>query len=633
MIPGPRNGRGLLLADTVSRPALEVDLSTGTATGFGGLRRLLDALAAAGARFGELPTRHPAEWGWLTRPDARNLAVLARLARPASERRLRRECEQTFRVLAVAAAAVCRGAESLGVPVLLHGVGRADLPSLCGVVRAVEYAAATGIGRLRVSPRDAVLVAPLRSAAADTRVERARCLRALGFDVAATELRVLPWPAPRRPAPEDPYGVPEEALFAAALAPSGTTVDRIGAALAYCRLAFLSSNWEGIAVVASGCLPLAARLTARDVARMAAAWPSGADAYPADVFGADARGADLEEDEAPVGGLGATGFEPPTLRHPGDLHAHFLKLLGVQASFRRQHTDALGYFRAMREVDGPLSAETLAQSHLYAGVTLAKRQDLLPEAVAEVTAGFAALPARAAEPASTRRERGWLHNLRGYTHFVQGALAAALEQERAAFGCIDGCTDARSVQLRIDLVSNVSVLQESAGRLDQALQTWEWLAVDDVPVTASFGTHHSYRAGGLQVRAGDVENALPRLDESLRRCVGAADDFHEFEIAAELGALLLGRGRRVASAELFDRAALAATRLGDPYRMAVAAVGGAASRGVRVDEHTAGLARLSGTQSRRAQALVEGCRQGADPICLLPHVRTMLDRPFDLIDV
>jgi tetratricopeptide (TPR) repeat protein len=613
MIPAQQNDLGTLLADTSSRSAVEVDLATGPVASLAGMRRVLAALTEAGAGFGDLPARHPAEWGRLTRPSHENGLALADLALSASERRLHRESEQTFRVLSVAAAAICQGSESLGVPVVLRGVGCTDMPSLRGVVRTAEFSAATGIGQVQVPAADAVQVPPVPDPAADTRAERARALRALGVQVDAADLHVL-----RPPGPGWGAAAPAEAadalLFEAALAPGAGPAARIVAALAYCRSSFYSSNWEGMALAAAACLPIAARLTQGDVAAIAA-----------EVLAPQAAG-DGTGDQA-------IEFEAALLRHPGDLRAHLLKVLGVQASFRGLQDEALGYFRAMRDLDGPISLETRAQSHLYCALTLVKRQHRLPDAVAELEAGFEAVKERAGEPPSVRRERGWLHNLRGLAFVTEGDLVAAFDHEKTAMGCIEGSTDASSVHLRVNLVSNISVLQERAGRLGQAIQTWERFRREGTEADPRFVKHHAYRAGGLRVRAGDADGAEPRLVESLGRCADAADDFHEFEIAAELGTLLLGHGRGDEAAGHYERATLAAARLGDPYRMAVAAAGLAATTRGGIGEHTADLALRSVTQAPKAQALVSACREGTDPRSFLPVVRTKLNRPFDAINL
>jgi tetratricopeptide (TPR) repeat protein len=364
-------------------------------------------------------------------------------------------------------------------------------------------------------------------------------------------------------------------------------------------------------IVAGICLPVATQLTAVDLAGLID-----------DQAGAES-GAETQ----------AIEFEPALLRSVGDVRGYLLKVLGIQASFRGRHDEAVGYFRAIREVDGPISTEIRAQSHLYSALTLAKRRHQLAAAGTELDAGFAAVSEHPAESISCRRERGWLHNLRALTLFAQQDLVAALDHEKAALSCIDQLADASSVHLRVNLVSNISVLQERAGKFESALRTWDRLGAAGSSSDATFVKHHAYRAGGLRLRAGDNAEGLVRLSASLEHCVRLADDFHECEIAMELGTHLLASGDHAAASDRYDQAATAAARLGDPYRMALSEVGRSAAEGVRVGHQTALLAMESLTHPVAAQALAQGCQEGADPLTLLPAPRTKLNRPFDLINI
>jgi tetratricopeptide (TPR) repeat protein len=604
-----QTGLAVEFVDQPITSAVEADLATGPASAFAGLRRALGSLREAGADFGALPERYPAEWAVLT-GGGQAMARLAGLALSASERRLHRESEQTFRVLAVAALALCRGTSDLDTPLLLRGLGRTDLASLQGLIRAAECSAATGQGRFFVTLADAIEVDPMTVPAADFRAERSRYLRLLGLDVEPDGFNTGTAAGVTHPAESTESREQYAAPFQTALSPDVPPRERVAAALAYSRLSFYAGNWEGMAIVAGACLPAVGRLTDDDVT-----WLGGNSATGAD------------EDNH------AIEFEPALLRHRDDVRGFLLKVLGIQAAFRDRHDDAILYFRTIRDTEGPLSAETRAQSHLYAALTLTKRKQRLEEAVAELEAGFAAVPLRPGEPASQRRERGWLHNLRGLTLFAERDMVAAFEQERAALDCIDGLYDASSVHLRVNLVSNISVLQESAGKLQQAQATWERFRDSVFEQDAKFVKHHAYRAGGLRIKAGDEAGGAVELGESLRRCVELADDFHECEIAIELGTLLLRRGDATAAAEHYDQGAAAATRLGDPYRMAVAEVGRAATARLRRVPATDILGSASAclVQPERLRALIEGCQSGADLLSLLPGPRTKLNRPFDLV--
>lgn len=603
-----QTGLAVEFVDQPITSAVEADLATGPASAFAGLRRALGSLQEAGADFGALPERYPAEWAVLT-GEGQAMARLAGLAISASERRLHRESEQTFRVLAVAALALCRGTSDLDTPLLLRGLGRTDLASLQGLIRAAECSAATGHGRFFVTLADAIEVEPMTAPAADFRAERSRYLRLLGLGIEPDGFHTGTAASVTHPAggieSQGQYAEP----FVTALNPDVAPRERAAAALAYSQLSFYTGNWEGMAIVAGACLQAVGQLTDNDVA-----W-----------LGGENSTAGAGEDNH------AIEFEPALLRHRDDIRGFLLKVLGIQAAFRGRHDDAIFYFRSIRDTEGPLSAETRAQSHLYTALTLTKRKQRLEEAVAELQAGFAAVPQQPGEPASQRRERGWLHNLRGLTLFAERDMVAAFEQEKAALDCIDGLYDASSVHLRVNLVSNISVLQESAGRIQQAQATWERFRDTVFEQDAKFVKHHAYRAGGLRIKAGDEIGGAAELGESLLRCVELADDFHECEIAIELGTLLLGLGNAAGAAEHFDQGAAAATRLGDPYRMAVAQVGRAAAARRAPTADILGSASACLVQPERLRALIDGCHSGVDLLSLLPLPRTKLNRPFDLV--
>ncbi|MFI0723505.1 hypothetical protein [Streptomyces sp. NPDC021224] len=588
--------------------ALEIDLGTGPSEGFAGLRRAIGALRDAGADFGPLSRLRPGEWEVLAPPcgtsgGGQPPGLLDETTIPASERRLHRESEHTFRVLSAAAVALCRGSQEVGRPVLLRGTGTTDLPTLRGLIRTAEYQRATGVGTLAIAPAENAGAGPADGGPLDFRAERARCLRLAGA------APLPPGSGPRAGGtPPAAAATAEGRLFHQALDTSADAVDRLRAAVQYLLLAFASANWEGAALVAAGCLPLTDALPPGATARLAG--------------GLTAHGTQAFE------------LEPEIFRHPADVRAFLLKALGIQATFRERHDDAVVWFRAMRATDGPLSPEALGQSHLLAALTLVKRRNALTEAVGEVEAGLAALPAAPGEPDSVRRERGWLHNLRGLTLTVQRDLVGALRHEQEAWASLQGLTDPSSVHLRVNLVSNISVLQEKAGKHAQALRTWQRFGGSGFTTDTKFVKHHAYRAGGLSLAVGDADGGTALLRQTLDRCRDMTDDFHVFEVSAELGALLLGRGDTTAAAGYFEEANSAATALGDPYRTALARTGRALAAGRPPAAALGELALRSSTNASRAEALAACVRAGStdQARALLPAVRTKLNRPFDLVN-
>lgn len=592
-------------ASTAQHIAVRVDVNSGPAASYTGLRESLEALRSQGASFGDLPVRHASEWAELfpaqTPPGT---TPLEEIALAPSERRLHRESEQVYRVLSVAAAALCAGTAELGRPLLVSGVGGTDLSSLRGFMRAVEHA--------RIAPGAAVLFdapeavrAPV-GGQADYHQERLRCLRRMGLPLADGDL--VPG-LPDRPATPFVPVSEEGELYLRAREQQSSAVDRVAAALAYSRTAFFSANWEGMAVVAE------------EAVRLLSGIP---EAKIPELLGKAEREGEL---------VHAIEFETAILRGPSDVRGFLLKVLGIQAGFRGDQDSALAFFRAMREDAPGLSPEIRAQSHLYSALTLSKRKQRLAEAVAEVEQGFAAVEERPDEAESVRRERGWLHNLRGLTLFAERRLGAAFEHEKQALACMAGLTDASSAHLRINLYSNISVLQEKAGKHSSALQTWEKFKQATGASNAGFAKHHAYRSAGLRLLVGDRDAALADLGTTLVNAHGLDDLFHETEVRLELGTLHASAGDREAAGEQYERAEATAVQLGDPYRIAQAQAGrflatGSAAAARSAEEHAA----LSLTRPGDADTLAKAIGEGTEPAGLLPMPRTKLNRPFDLIN-
>ncbi|GGM73546.1 hypothetical protein GCM10011609_06680 [Lentzea pudingi] len=581
--------------------AVEVDVATGPGASYDGLRRALQALRASGATFGDLPGSRPAEWAELFPAEADGPA-LQDVALAPSERRLHRESEQVYRVLTVAAAALCTGAAELGSPLLLTGLAGTDLSSLRGFMRAAEHAATSPGAQLLVSPRFGVGEPP--GADADYRAEKVRCLNRMGLPIGLTDL--VPDPNARHTPPE--VFTPEADLYARAMG-DGSAADRVSAALTYCRLAFFSSNWEGMASVAVSSLALLPGLEETAVEKIVTA------ARDSDDLAA------------------AIEFEPGIVRSLADVRAFLLKVLGIQASFRGDQAAALAHFAAMRESGEKLSPELRAQAHLYRALTLSKRSGDLVEASAELDAGFAAVAARPDESDSVRRERGWLHNLRGLTFFAQKRLKSAFEQEKLALECLAGLTDSSSAHLRINLYSNISVLQEKSGRAEQALATWEKFSQASGSSEPAFRKHHAYRSAGLRLLVGEATAALDDLAVTLECARFGRDDFHECEVRLELGGLHTDRGESERALEHYRAAEDAARRLADPLRIAQAKAGRAVVTGDSSGtEDVVRFARISTSSPAKAAALADAASDTRAMAAVLPRPRTKLNRPFDAVN-
>lgn len=589
---------------TTRRPGtgIDADVAQGRAASYAGLRTAVRAVLEAGADLGSAAEHDPAAWALLA-PEghvpANGAPLLSEIALAPSERRLHRESEQVFRVLNTAAAALCTASADLGRPLVIRHAGATDLTSLRGLMRAHEYARTVPGARLEFTDADVTTVS--EGADEDYRFERSLCLARMGIATSAGRMRPV---SPRVLEP----GSAEQVLHDRALSPDAEAKDRLVAALAYSRSAFFSGNWEGMAAVARAALPLTQGLPDSSVHGML-----------------DAARVDEQSE--------AIEFEPTELSSAADLRAFLHKVLGIQASFRGRQDEAVRHFARMREDGDRLSPESRAQSHLYVSLVETKRLNRLEDAAGELESGLALIGGTSATRDSIRREQGWLNNLRALVYFRQKRFRSAFACEKRALECIAGLNDASSIHLRINLLSNVSVLQEKAGQVDNAIRTWERFRSASGAENTSFLKHHSYRAGGLNLLAGRTGAGIAELDTSLDGALSHGDDFHEHEIRVELGSLLAGQGDTDTAHQHFAKAREAGLRLGDPLRTAIAEAGAAAARGTAAPSGVYDLLASSVTRPRHAEELAETFRKGPQAVLdSLPRPRTKLNRPFDTVN-
>jgi len=574
-------------------PSIELCLGQAYPVAFSGFRTVLEALDDHGLTIRQrLLARYPAEATVLTPQwcDADG-ATIASVALTPSERRLHPESEQTFRVLQAAADIVIMALSDHRVPIRLRAAGAADVPSIRGLMRLVEIARFRGLA-------DLITISGLadRSLLSQTLIGQ-------GFEPPeATQL------ADRLTLAEDTDGHPLPDPPGSGLLPrlrdeQADAADRIAIAVEAGRQGFFQSDLEVMAFAALTGLRLCPPdqhidgVTIADTQRrlgLTSSWTE------------------------------AVEFEAGVMRGAADVRAFFRKLLGIVRSFRRQNPQAIDEFTKIAE-DESVSVELRAQAMLYRALTKVKMMRNPAAGRSEAEQGLSLLD-KADTSDTVERERGWLYNVRALCAFSEHDYGNATKDEKAALACVAGKSDTSSLHLKINLVSNISVLQERAGRPAAALNTWERFRNVGTAWDTIFRKHHSYRTAGLALAAGDAERAVEGYSDSLAACDTLDDAFHRAAIGLELGAL------RDPAAHY--RAAIDhANQLGDPYQHALAEAGLALAEG-RVPVETE-RARLSLTYPRQAGELCAAMQSG-DPQrigALLPKPRTKLNRPFDHINL
>lgn len=579
---------------------------------YGGLRAVVAALSEAGTGVHDRLREEFAREAVGLLPGSPQLGPHAGIVDTAltpSERRLHPQSEQVFRVLHAAADAVVATLSAEEVMLELEDVGAMDVPSVRGLLRFTELAAWRGV-------LDALSIQGLGARSMLSDFLRRKGLPSPEVGLVAERLRL--------PMPSAPAGVittddvatdrpVEAALLAIVLDDEADAVDRVAAAVESARRSFFTADHEVMNIVA---------LIGSDLCRLGTAVDG-----PAVVECIHRQGITSAFSEA-------MEFEVGVLRRTADVEAFFHKALGIVHSFRGQYEQAVTEFSHI-ESDERVSVELRAQAILYRALTRVKMLRDPAAGRTEADRGLALLAEHGTGTEQSQRERGWLLNVRALCAFREGNLTDATRDEKAALRCVESLTDASSLHLKINLISNISVLQEQAGRPAAAVRTWERFSNVGTGWDVVFRKHHSYRLGGLALAAGDHERAWDAFDDAYRACEELGDLFHQTAIGVELGTLALDGGREEPAVRMFSTAARTADRFGDPYQYALARIGAAVAAGTVPDADLKGRARLSYTYADRVAALVAALDTGdRSPLCgLLPSPRTKLNRPFDHVAV
>lgn len=602
-----------------SSPAREVEahLADDYPVAFTGVRRVLSAIERAGVRVADRLIEHyPAEASVLLPSDRLpgHSPSLSSVALTPSERRLHPESEQVFRTLAAAADVTVAAIAEHHLSLHLLAAGATDVPSVRGLLRLVELARWRGVDDLltlsgldRRSGLAAALDAEnVRSPEAEQLAKRIGAPGLARVVGATADSAVVP------PGEKAAAQCPEERLLALMRADTEAPTDRIAAAVESIRRGFFRSDLEVMAYAA---------VTGRDLCRPDLAIDGTGISDALARCGADPDLTDAME------------FEVGVMRGTADVRAFFHKILGVVHSFRRQNEQALHWFAHING-DPQVSVELRAQASLYRALTLVKMLKDPASARQEADSALALLRESGVEADTVDRERGWLYNVRALCAFVAKDYRAAMADERAALRCVAGKTDSSSLHLKINLVSNISVLQERGGDPRAALRTWERFSNVGTGWDLIFRKHHSYRRGGLALATGDHETAVAAFEDALDAAARLHDLLHQMVISLELGGLSLRRN--AGSAAGHYRAALAAAdRFGCPYHRALGEVGLALAGGGLPDAATGKRARRTLTYQRAARTLQAAIEDGDQDRLreLLPYPRTKLNRPFDHVNL
>jgi hypothetical protein len=599
---------------------LVVRLPPGPLVGLDGARLIVAAAAEADpALAAETARQRPAEWNVLLRGRCPNAMPLASVASTCSERRLHAESEQVMRVVDAVAVLITRLAAKQPVELVIEGAARIDLPSLRGLLRIADRA------RAAHAAVDVVLAGATPEpgspggAGEDEAVAKVRALAWDAFwrrcsECAAPPVLAAPGPADDgRPSGQAAvFPPPLERAFFARASHGASAEERLAGALLAMRASFFTTSYDvGLAASHLGLRELADHEPDMDTVR------------------------DLVQNAPATDDPASVGIGPDDVIDAGAVRSLLHRYRGMTHVFVLDYGAALAEFAVA--VEATRVPHVRARARLLRALLNIKRIGDIGTGMRDASDGLAELAADdggADDKATTNAvEAAWLYNVRALGHLQRRDLRSAHADERAATRLVGKLSTTDATHLKVNLVSNLSVIAEYSGDLDQALALWRWFAKHGTGWGDVFAKHHAYREGGLLAKAGRIAEGGSLLARSHDRAVASGDQFHALAVALELGALMLDHGDRRAAASWYATASRNAAEFGDPYHQSLALAGEAISSGglsSRQAKRLADRATEAVGYPAPARALSRALSSGdaTEVGRLLPRARTKLNRPF-----
>ena len=175
--------------------------------------------------------------------------------------------------------------------------------------------------------------------------------------------------------------------------------------------------------------------------------------------------------------------------------------------------------------------ELRAQISYYQGLIAAKRCGRLDEGRVWFERGLVQVAGQGA--AAARLESGWLRNGLALVAWRQGRRSEAEDLVRSALADTEGSEytedgwDIQAVNLRVNLIDNLSVLQEAEGDHAAALDTWRLLEpLSKAGTGGSFTKPYLYRESWLLLQLGEVKQAYNSAAGALEVACRHRDLFH-----------------------------------------------------------------------------------------------------------
>lgn len=594
-------------AATANVRELEISLEDVYYAGLDGLRLVIGAISE---HYGEIVERasasHQAEWNVLFPGSFADSPPMSALAATCSERRLHAESHQLFRIVnAVQQLVIDVAAVDPDAPlrIVLRGGRFLDVPSLRGLLRLIEPSCGAQV--VLADLLGSTMQGSLEGIRAHQRAQQA-FLERVGEPI---------WPGGSTPLPaaDFPASSPERDWWNRTERADGVA-ERIGSALVTMRAAFFSTNYRGGVTAAYLMLDSLRELELH------------AEELDVDRVRAVVAGAEIADDP------GSIGLGVAEVVDAAGLTSVAHRYLGMTWSF------LMDYLRA--EQHFALALEHGSSPALRAGVRLLrallriKRMSDMPAGFEDVRAGLADLESDSSEEAAI--EGAWLYNVWALGYVQLRDAAAAEHAERKAIRLVAKRSSTDATHLKVNLISNLSVLAEHSGDPGRALDIWQRFTRAPGTWSPTFVKNFSYREGSLLARLRRVDDALAALARAREAAAETGDEYYGAYISLGAASLLVSEHRFDEAGSWYRHAEQHADRINDDFLRGLARIGLALNRSdaeAPREEVARGLCQLLDrglSHPREAAELAEALRNADLQACResMPTVNRKLNRPF-----
>jgi tetratricopeptide (TPR) repeat protein len=244
------------------------------------------------------------------------------------------------------------------------------------------------------------------------------------------------------------------------------------------------------------------------------------------------------------------------------------QMLGLSHAYLERYDDAAAAFaQVLRLSPNP---RLRAQACYFAGLVRAKRQGDFQLGSRWFSTGLKELVGLL--DVDARLERGWLLNGCAFVAWMRGDRATAHSLITQAVENIRPIANLQLQNLEVNLINNLSVLQESDGDVLRALTTWRQIRyVADLPGRAAAKAYH-YREAWLLMQAGATDEAAAAYQLAYDAASEGRDLFHMNLVARAAGFMAYERNRLSEARRWFEKSQQALDDDGDGWHLVEALV-------------------------------------------------------------